>query len=121
LFPSRSAGLIALVQGAVERKHMARNKAAIVTRAQQGIGATLLDSLAIEYAKRGIRFNAAPSGVVDTPLHKVNPKEDLQKLQPMGSFAEIRDIKNAVLHLSSARQVTGGVLHVDGGAHIGRW
>jgi hypothetical protein len=26
-----------------------------------------------------------------------------------------------VLYLSYARQVTGGVLHADGGAHAGRW
>jgi hypothetical protein len=26
-----------------------------------------------------------------------------------------------VLYLGYARQVTGGVLHADGGAHAGRW
>jgi enoyl-[acyl-carrier-protein] reductase (NADH) len=39
----------------------------------------------------------------------------------MGSIAEISDIVDAVLYLSDARQVTGEVLHVDGGAHVGRW
>lgn len=27
----------------------------------------------------------------------------------------------AVLYLTEARQVTGEVLHVDGGAHVGKW
>jgi NAD(P)-dependent dehydrogenase (short-subunit alcohol dehydrogenase family) len=82
---------------------------------------TVTRHLAIEYAKQGIRFNAVAPGVVDTPLHKDNRKEDLETLQPMGSIAEISDIVDAVLYLSNARQVTGEVLHVDGGAHIGRW
>lgn len=82
---------------------------------------TVIRHLAIEYAKQGIRFNAVAPGVVDTPLHKDSPKEDLKMLQPMGSFAEVSDIVDAVLYLSNARQVTGEVLHVDGGAHVGRW
>jgi len=82
---------------------------------------TITRRLAIEYAKQGIRFNAVAPGVVDTPLHKESPKEELQTLQPMGSIAEVRDVVEAVLYLSRARQVTGEVLHVDGGAHGGRW
>jgi NAD(P)-dependent dehydrogenase (short-subunit alcohol dehydrogenase family) len=82
---------------------------------------TVTRHLALEYAKQGIRFNAVAAGVVDTPLHRESNKEHLRSLQPMGSFAEISDIVDAVLYLSSARQVTGEILHVDGGAHSGRW
>ena len=78
-------------------------------------------SLAIEYAKEGIRFNAVAPGVVETPLHQDDPKDDLKKLQPMGKIGEISDIVDAVLYLAQAGQVTGEVLHVDGGAHSGRW
>jgi NAD(P)-dependent dehydrogenase (short-subunit alcohol dehydrogenase family) len=82
---------------------------------------TVTRSLAIEYAKEGIRFNAVAPGVVETPLHKDDPKDDLKKLQPMGKIGEISDIVDAVLYLAQAGQVTGEVLHVDGGAHAGRW
>lgn len=78
-------------------------------------------SLAIEYAKEGIRFNAVAPGVVDTPLHKNDPKDNLYALQPMGKISQIKDIMDAVLYLAEADQVTGEVLHVDGGAHCGRW
>ena len=78
-------------------------------------------SLAIEYAKEGIRFNAVAPGVVDTPLHKNDPRDSLKTLQPMGKMASIGDIADAVLYLARAEQVTGEVLHVDGGAHAGRW
>jgi NAD(P)-dependent dehydrogenase (short-subunit alcohol dehydrogenase family) len=78
-------------------------------------------SLASEYAKNNIRFNAVAPGVVDTPMHKDNPKEVLQALSPMGIVSEPKDIADAVVYLAEARTVTGEVLHVDGGAHRGRW
>ncbi len=82
---------------------------------------TVTRSLAIEYAKEGIRFNAVAPGIVDTPMHKDDSKEFLMTLQPMRKMVAVKDIVNAVLYLSEADQVTGEVLHVDGGAHAGRW
>jgi NAD(P)-dependent dehydrogenase (short-subunit alcohol dehydrogenase family) len=82
---------------------------------------SVIRSLAIEYAKQGIRFNAVAPGVVDTPMHKDNPKDFLKTLQPMGSIADVNDVADAVLYLAQAGQVTGEVLHVDGGVHAGRW
>jgi NAD(P)-dependent dehydrogenase (short-subunit alcohol dehydrogenase family) len=78
-------------------------------------------SLASEYAKQHIRFNAVAPGAVDTPLHKNNPKEFLKTLSPMGTISDVSDIVDAVVYLTEARQVTGEVLHVDGGAHSGKW
>ena len=78
-------------------------------------------SLASEYAKNNIRFNAVAPGVVDTPLHKDNPKDFLKTLSPMGTITDAKDIAEAVVYLTEARHVTGEVLHVDDGAHAGRW
>jgi NAD(P)-dependent dehydrogenase (short-subunit alcohol dehydrogenase family) len=78
-------------------------------------------SLASEYAKQHIRFNAVAPGIVDTPMHKDNPKDFLKTLSPMGTISESKDIANAVLYLAEARHVTGEILHVDGGAHVGKW
>jgi NAD(P)-dependent dehydrogenase (short-subunit alcohol dehydrogenase family) len=78
-------------------------------------------SLAMEYAKEGIRVNTVAPGIVDTPLHKNDPKEFLQTLSPLGQIAAAQDIAEAVFYLTQASQVTGEVLHVDGGAHLGRW
>jgi NAD(P)-dependent dehydrogenase (short-subunit alcohol dehydrogenase family) len=78
-------------------------------------------SLAMEYAKEGIRVNTVAPGIVDTPLHKNDPKEFLQTLSPLGRIAASQDIAEAVFYLTQASQVTGEVLHVDGGAHLGRW
>jgi NAD(P)-dependent dehydrogenase (short-subunit alcohol dehydrogenase family) len=78
-------------------------------------------SLASEYAREQIRFNAVAPGVVDTPMHANNTKDFLKTLSPMGTISSVRDIVEAVVYLTEARNVTGEVLHVDGGAHQGRW
>jgi NAD(P)-dependent dehydrogenase (short-subunit alcohol dehydrogenase family) len=78
-------------------------------------------NLAIEYAKEGIRFNIVAPGVVDTPLHEKNPKDFLRSLSPLGRIADVQDIANAVAYLTEAEHVTGEVLHVDAGAHLGKW
>jgi NAD(P)-dependent dehydrogenase (short-subunit alcohol dehydrogenase family) len=78
-------------------------------------------NLAMEYAKEGIRLNTVAPGVVDTPLHKDDPKEFLRTLSPMGSIADTQEIVDAVVFLAEALHITGEVLHVDGGAHLGKW
>ena len=78
-------------------------------------------SLASEYAKEHIRFNAVAPGIVDTPMHENDPKEFLKTLSPMGTISEVSDIVDAVVYLTEARNITGEVLHVDGGAHSSRW
>jgi NAD(P)-dependent dehydrogenase (short-subunit alcohol dehydrogenase family) len=85
-----------------------------------GLNAVTL-SLASEYAKSNIRFNAVAPGVVDTPLHKNTPKDFMKTLSPMGTVSDSKEIADAVVYLAEARTVTGEVLHVDGGAHNGRW
>jgi NAD(P)-dependent dehydrogenase (short-subunit alcohol dehydrogenase family) len=78
-------------------------------------------SLAMEYAKQGIRFNAVAPGVVNTPMHANDSRELLQSLSPMGEISDIADIVDAIVYLTEARHVTGEVLHVDAGAHNGKW
>lgn len=78
-------------------------------------------NLAMEYAKEGIRFNNVAPGIVDTPLHEKNPKDFLKTLSPMGVISDVQDIVDAVVYLTEAGKVTGEVLHVDGGAHSGKW
>lgn len=78
-------------------------------------------SLAIEYAKEHIRFNAVAPGIVDTPMHTNESKDFLKTLSPMGTISSVSDVVEAVVYLTEAVNVTGEVLHVDGGAHQGRW
>jgi NAD(P)-dependent dehydrogenase (short-subunit alcohol dehydrogenase family) len=76
-------------------------------------------SLAIEYAKLGIRVNAVAPGVIKTPMHPVETHAQLAKLHPLGRMGEISDIVDAILYLESAGFVTGETIHVDGGQNAG--
>jgi NAD(P)-dependent dehydrogenase (short-subunit alcohol dehydrogenase family) len=76
-------------------------------------------SLAIEYAKRGVRVNAVAPGIIKTPMHTPETYEALGLLHPIGHMGEIADIVSAILYLETAPFVTGEILHVDGGQSAG--
>ena len=76
-------------------------------------------SLAIEYARRGIRVNAIAPGIIKTPMHPQATHAGLAGLHPVGHMGEIADIVEAALYLESAGFVTGETLHVDGGQSAG--
>jgi NAD(P)-dependent dehydrogenase (short-subunit alcohol dehydrogenase family) len=78
-------------------------------------------ALAIEYAKDGIRVNTVALGVIKTPMHKPETYEFLKALHPLGRMGEIKEVVDAVLFLTAATFTTGETLHVDGGAHAGKW
>ncbi|MDQ7810287.1 SDR family oxidoreductase [Amycolatopsis sp. A133] len=76
-------------------------------------------SLAIEYAKRGIRVNAVSPGIIRTPMHPPETHEALAGLHPVGRIGDPADIVDAVVYLEGAPFVTGEILHVDGGQSAG--
>jgi NAD(P)-dependent dehydrogenase (short-subunit alcohol dehydrogenase family) len=115
-----TGGSVTNITASLARNPIAGLPASIPMITKGGLNAITV-SLASEYAKSNIRFNAVAPGVVDTPLHKDNPKEFLKTLSPMGTISDAKEIADAVVYLTEARNVTGEVLHVDGGAHVGRW
>jgi NAD(P)-dependent dehydrogenase (short-subunit alcohol dehydrogenase family) len=120
MLAQKSGGSIVSITASLADNPIAGVNASIPMITKGGINA-ITRSLAIEYAKDGIRVNAVAPGVVDTPLHRNNPKDFLKKLSPMGSISNVQEIVDAVIYLTEAPHVTGEVLHVDGGAHIGKW
>jgi NAD(P)-dependent dehydrogenase (short-subunit alcohol dehydrogenase family) len=78
-------------------------------------------ALAMEYAKDGIRVNTVALGVIKTPMHKPETYEFLKGLDPLGRMGEIKEVVDSVLFLTDATFTTGEILHVDGGAHVGKW
>jgi NAD(P)-dependent dehydrogenase (short-subunit alcohol dehydrogenase family) len=115
-----TGGSVTSITAALAGNPIASLPASIPMITKGGLNAVTI-SLASEYARNNIRFNAVAPGVVDTPLHENNPKDFLKTLSPMGTICDAKEIADAVIYLTEARNVTGEVLHVDGGAHTGRW
>jgi NAD(P)-dependent dehydrogenase (short-subunit alcohol dehydrogenase family) len=76
-------------------------------------------SLAIEFAKQGVRVNAVSPGIIQTPMHAAESYDGLAGLHPVGRMGVISDIVDGVLYLENAPFVTGEILHVDGGQSAG--
>jgi NAD(P)-dependent dehydrogenase (short-subunit alcohol dehydrogenase family) len=117
LLPQRR-GHIVNISASVVDQPLASAPSGLAAITKGGVSA-LTKSLAIEFAKRGVRVNAVAPGIVKTPLHAAATYEGLAKLVPQGRLGEVKDIVEAVLYLESASFVTGEILHVDGGSAAG--
>jgi NAD(P)-dependent dehydrogenase (short-subunit alcohol dehydrogenase family) len=116
----KTGGSVTCITSAMVEHPIAGVNASVPMITKGGLEA-ITRSLAMEYAKEGIRFNAVAPGVVDTPMHAEDSKDRLKSLSPMGVISDIDDVVDAIVYLTEARHVTGEVLHVDAGAHNGKW
>ena len=112
--------------------HVINISSSLVTQPIAGVAAGLLNltkgglesvtrALAVEFAGEGIRFNAIAPGVVNTPMNPPETHEFLKQLSPMNRLAEVGEVADLLLYLESAPFVNGEVIHLDGGAHAGKW
>jgi 3-oxoacyl-[acyl-carrier protein] reductase len=84
----------------------------------------LTRAIAVEVASRSITVNAIAPGFIQTPMTDPLPqelKEKMKSLIPLGHFGTVRDVALAVVYLASdeAGYITGQVLEVNGGLHMG--
>ena len=78
-------------------------------------------ALALELSPHNVKVNAVAPGIVDTPLYTPEMHGFLNGLAPAGRIAQVREIADAVLYLTSSDFTTGVVLPVDGGMSTGTW
>jgi NAD(P)-dependent dehydrogenase (short-subunit alcohol dehydrogenase family) len=112
-----SGHIVNITTSLVDRAN-SKSPSALASLTKGGLN-SVVKSLAIEYARQGVRVNAVAPGVIETPMHAPKTYEALAKLHPLGRMGEISDIVDAVLYLESAGFVTGEILHVDGGQNAG--
>jgi NAD(P)-dependent dehydrogenase (short-subunit alcohol dehydrogenase family) len=82
---------------------------------------SLTETLAREWASRGVRVNAIAPGFFLTDLNrdKISPERKAEAIRrtPMGRFGELPELEGAAVFLASpaASYVTGATIRVDGG------
>src|ERR1700693_2475708 len=84
----------------------------------------LTRAIAVEVASRNITVNAVAPGFVETPMTdslSQEMKDKVKTLIPLGRFGSDRDVATAIVFLASdeAAYITGQVLRVNGGMHMG--
>ncbi|KAF9227740.1 NAD(P)-binding protein [Gyrodon lividus] len=83
----------------------------------------MASSLAVEWAKKGVRVNVLSPGYMLTKLtktilaHDQDLKKTWESLTPMGRMGEPEDLSGAIVFLASdaSRFMTGAEIRVDGG------
>ena len=75
-----------------------KNPAALVALTKGGLAA-VTRSLAIEYASRGLRFNAVALGVIQNPVYDPASYEGLAQLHPLGRVGQIGDVVEGIFYL----------------------
>ena len=81
----------------------------------------LTRTLAAEYGKRGLRFNAVAPGVIDTEMTADIPakvREAIEARQSVTGSITAADVVDAVAYLADATSVTGQVLRLDLGLQL---
>ena len=116
----QGSGHIVNMTTSLVRQPMKGVPAAMASLTKGGLDA-VTRALAIEYADKKIRVNAVAPGIIETPMHAPDTHDFLAGLHPLGRMGQVQEVVDAVLYLESAGFVTGETLHVDGGAHAGRW
>jgi NAD(P)-dependent dehydrogenase (short-subunit alcohol dehydrogenase family) len=115
---TRSSGHIVNMAATVAESPSSAVPAVLAALTKGGV-ASATRSLAIEYARRGIRVNAVSPGVIQTPLHAPESYASSATLVPLGRVGQVSDVVRAVLFLESSPYITGEVLHIDGGQVAG--
>lgn len=117
---ARKSGHVVTISTSLADQPIAGVSASIPILTKGGLNA-VTKALAIEHATQGIRFNAVAAGIIDTPMHNPESHGFLRQLHPIARLGTTAEIVDAVMYLDGAPFVSGEVLHVDGGAHAGKW
>ena len=101
-----TGGSVTTITASLADNPIAGDPASIPMITKGGLNAITL-SLANEYAKNHIRFNAVAPGVVDTASAQERPEGVLKPRSPMGTISDPKDIAEAVVYLAEAVTLPG--------------
>lgn len=123
----RGGGGAIVAVGSVQSIAALGNAAAYVTAKHGLLG--LVRSMALDYARRGIRVNCVLPGAIDTPMlrwaagldpHPERVIEVCHRMHALGRMGTAEEVADAIVYLASDRAsfITGAALLVDGGMMV---
>jgi citronellol/citronellal dehydrogenase len=95
-------------KGAATMAHSAAARAGVVN---------LTRTLAVEWARDGVRVNAVSPGFTDTS-GLLDGYRALLETVPLGRIGEVDEVVDAILFMAHATYITGEVLTIDGGLQL---
>ncbi|HEX16353.1 MAG: 3-oxoacyl-[acyl-carrier-protein] reductase [Deltaproteobacteria bacterium] len=104
-----------VVRGNMGQANYAASKAGVIA---------LTRTLALEFARAGIRVNCVAPGFIETPMTAGLPetvREEALKRIPLGRFGKPEEVAQLHLFLASPESdyITGQIFFIDGGATVG--
>ena len=113
------AGAVVNIASFAAKRATLFGRNASYTASKHGL-AGLTRAAAMDGASMGVRVNAIAPGVVDTDLvkqHDAATRARIQKMIPLGAYAQPAEIADLALFLSSKRaaHITGEVVNINGG------
>jgi NAD(P)-dependent dehydrogenase (short-subunit alcohol dehydrogenase family) len=115
----RYGGHIVTITATLAESATSGMPAVLVALTKGGLAAATR-SLAIEYARYGIRVNAVSSGTIQIPMHPPESYDDLgDRPPPLRRPGPVSDVVDRVLFLESSPNITGEILYIDGGQSAG--
>ncbi len=87
------------------------------TLSKQALAASVR-SMAASFGSRARVNGVAPGLVISTDDYDAAQEKRLAPMMPLGNLPSPSGVADAVLYLAHARDVTGQIIFVDGGAHL---
>jgi pteridine reductase len=87
------------------------------TLSKQALAASVR-AMAVAFGKRARVNGVAPGLVISTQDYTPEQEHRLAAMMPLGALPESKGVADAVLYLAGAKDITGQILMVDGGAHM---
>lgn len=112
--PEQRPAIINIVDQRIVNPH--RDQASY-TLSKQALAASVR-SMAASFGMRARVNGVAPGLVISTDDYTMEQEQRLAGMMPLGALPSPSGVADAVLYLAQAKDVTGQIIFVDGGAHL---
>jgi pteridine reductase len=112
--PEKQPAIVNIVDQRVVNPHRDQTS---YTLSKQALAASVR-SMAASFGSRARVNGVAPGLVIATDDYDMSQEQQLASIMPLGALPSPSGVADAVHYLAEAKDVTGQVIFVDGGAHL---